>query len=613
MKKFLILLVLAGLVQLNCFADQAGYSIIDYKFHGLLHENNSVSVTEEITVNFTEPRHGLYRTIPSTMHVAREIDGETKVLKYRNKIRHVSVQNENFEWEEGAIKIGDAGKTVLGKKRYVISYDYIMPDDRVDSGDLFFYSVLGSEWNVDIGSFSFVVDFEKALPRETEFKIYSGAFGRGDNALGVEAVLEGNSIHGRCYDIPANSAVTLYAELPEGYFEGAQKLGAGPVWFAAVVAILLCVYGLFKIFTTRKKTPIQTVEFYAPDGVSSAEIGYIIDRSSDDVDLISLLPYLAEKGFLEIEEKENDFILVRKLKDLPVDCPVYMRSLFKLFFKKSTEFRIQNLSESFVKKFSEIKKELSEEFVGERELYTGEGKAVFLNVICTLVFALMLAISGAEERLENLPFGIFPGFFLLVTGTILRSMAFKKNFHKKRAGAASVVLTCFSVIVTFGAVALASDSAVIPAGIMFFAAVLVNLVNLLNSKLIVPTKYNLEISGKLMGLKEFISKAEMPRLKALYEENPSYFYNILPFAMVFGLSDKWAKVAGEFSVPKPDWYRTAGYSDFSFGRMAASMNSSVRNQINEVREEMAKAAASSSGGHSGFSGGGGGGGGGGSW
>ena len=40
---------------------------------------------------------------------------------------------------------------------------------------------------------------------------------------------------------------------------------------------------------------------------------------------------------------------------------------------------------------------------------------------------------------------------------------------------------------------------------------------------------------KLMGFKEFIKVAELDRIKLLVYENPNYFYNVLPFAMVLGV------------------------------------------------------------------------------
>ena len=131
-------------------------------------------------------------------------------------------------------------------------------------------------------------------------------------------------------------------------------------------------------------------------------------------------------------------------------------------------------------------------------------------------------------------------------------------------------------------------------------------------RLVVPTDFKLEYWGKLLGLKTFIKTAEIEKLKMLIDEDPEYFFNVLPYAMVFGLSDHWSKQFKDLKVKPPRWY--IGYdmmlwNSFYFNSMLLA---GMRDPIQHLRTEaMVKAAASAA--SSGFSGGGGGGGGGGSW
>ena len=52
-------------------------------------------------------------------------------------------------------------------------------------------------------------------------------------------------------------------------------------------------------------------------------------------------------------------------------------------------------------------------------------------------------------------------------------------------------------------------------------------------------KYGLEMLGKIKGFKNFLATAEKDRLEALVNQNPTYFYDILPFMYVLGISNKW--------------------------------------------------------------------------
>ena len=114
--------------------------------------------------------------------------------------------------------------------------------------------------------------------------------------------------------------------------------------------------------------------------------------------------------------------------------------------------------------------------------------------------------------------------------------------------------------------------------------------------------------GKILGFKNFLEYAEKEKIESMVLSNPTYFYDILPYTYVLGVSDKWIKKFESISLQAPNWYD--GYSTFdavSFGRF---MNSTM----SSAQSAMSSSPSSSSGGSGGgSSGGGSGGGGGGSW
>jgi uncharacterized membrane protein len=115
---------------------------------------------------------------------------------------------------------------------------------------------------------------------------------------------------------------------------------------------------------------------------------------------------------------------------------------------------------------------------------------------------------------------------------------------------------------------------------------------------------------KTLGFKEFISKAEKYRAK--WEEKENIFSDYLPYAMVFGVADKWAKAFEGLDKNPPSWYRGSPGLMWSPLFFASSMTSAASSFGHSL------AVAPSSRGGGGFGGGGGGGGGfggggGGSW
>lgn len=135
------------------------------------------------------------------------------------------------------------------------------------------------------------------------------------------------------------------------------------------------------------------------------------------------------------------------------------------------------------------------------------------------------------------------------------------------------------------------------------------------------TEYGNEMLGKLKGFKNFLETVEKQKLESMVLENPNYFYDILPFTYVLGVSDKWIKKFESISLQAPAWYNSS--NAFNISNFSTFVNSTMSSaQI--VMSSRPSSSSSGSSGHSsgsfsggssggGFSGGGSGGGGGSSW
>ena len=110
------------------------------------------------------------------------------------------------------------------------------------------------------------------------------------------------------------------------------------------------------------------------------------------------------------------------------------------------------------------------------------------------------------------------------------------------------------------------------------------------------------------------------KLEALVMENPNYFYDILPYTYVLGVSDKWIKKFETINIEEPEWYNSMDTFDYRrFGRFIDSTVTSAQRVMTSTPAPSSSGGSSggfSSGGSSsggGSSGGGSGGGGGSSW
>src|SRR5690606_13688055 len=109
-----------------------------------------------------------------------------------------------------------------------------------------------------------------------------------------------------------------------------------------------------------------------------------------------------------------------------------------------------------------------------------------------------------------------------------------------------------------------------------------------------------------------------------FEEGHDIFSRYLPFAIAFGVADKWAKKFEDLakqgaSLPEPTWYGASfAYGTFwahsaGFGSQMAQFTSLADAAISAPTPSSSGGSGFSGGGGGGFSGGGGGGGGGGGW
>lgn len=625
-------------------ADRGGFYYKNFRVDAVVHRDNVWDITETIDVFFEEPRHGIYRYIPLTFSLKHDvsldegnepevIQGQVvqdwQVFQYRSDVESIDVEGgasttEDSDDNNCVIRIGSEWSEVTGDKRYVVRYKYIYRDDRRPNYDYLFHTILGTDFNERIDTFSFKVEFEKPLPNDIQdrLEVYSGAYGNTRNAvesLTIKATR--NVITGKALNIPPLHGITLYAKLPEGYYEDVKAVNYVLHYISFGLSVMLMMLIVFYLFKTKRKKPIKVIEFYPPDGISSAEVGTIIDDSVDAIDMASLIPWLAGQGYISIEEKEKGSVLKRtetvltKLKDLPDDAPEYQKKMMKLIFKGNQTANLSHMAES-PSAVDQFKTELKKNFKGERTL-SSYALPVFLYLPLILSTTCVFATNSVLETFDTdewilaamlwmTPFGL---------GTFLRLYYSDKDLFGSKWKRVlvffgkAVLMAIFSLIYTQVVLAYGAPMSAGVSTTMFVACFLLGeCIGHFN----IDTDYRIHMAGRLLGFKEFIKTAEKSRLEALQHDDPQYFYKILPYAMVFGLSHKWANLFKDINVEQPDWYHTATplYGNAFVTHMTSNLFSSTNHAINTVSHD---SSSSGGGGGGGFSGGGGGGGGGGSW
>ena len=636
MKKNLFLFIILLILPLAMMAEDIevdnGYTIKAWKHEAFIQKDNVWRVKDHMKVVFNESRHGIYFYIRTAFFLENNINGGSARYNYSMVVDSIDVGGEEYSLEDSTdeyvvIRIGDEDEYVSGDHEYNISYVLRVPDDRYDVSDYLNATVLPDGCNTSVSHFQFALTFEKPLPEylPQTLRVFSGPYGNIGNDLHIDVKADRKSISGSTVDVPPFNAITLFSEMENGYWEDAFTVSS--VWmyvFIALTAFFFVIVMLCFVRNRRRK-PLMVIEYNAPDGISSAEVGVIIDDSADVSDLASLIVWFASKGYLKIREvpgkkhifkKDEIDIELTKVKGLPKDAPKYQKKFWNVLFGDSNTVLLSELGDCHYE-INEAIDALKKEFTGKRALTKTSWKAV----LAILAFFLCgIAAINCCNCVDVIHTGIAI-YAILAWGTLAFCASimrmWRSNYdmissfwQKALEYAAYIVLG----VLTTGVFALflynEYDMFVpveVPAGIMAAGWVIV----LFSGHAVHDTKYRLETMSLLLGFREFIEKSELPMLKSQVDENPSFFYDILPYAMVFGLTDKWAKKFSTLDIKEPDWYEGTGTLTSSM--LAAHIGNAVASQIGRSIAVSSHDTTSNSSGGGGFSGGGVGGGGVGSW
>jgi uncharacterized membrane protein YgcG len=285
-----------------------------------------------------------------------------------------------------------------------------------------------------------------------------------------------------------------------------------------------------------------------------------------------LIFYWADKGYLKIHEKKSSSIFskddfeIEFLKDdisSEKEFEIYLFRALKSYKESESRVKISSLKNRFYKHIQKSSEILEIDLImSKKSLYSSKSLRVGESVRASII---LIALST---------FMYYKYFGIL----------------SKTLGAIMIVSAVLSVLTTL----------------------------IISSKFKSRTEYGREILGRVLGFKRFLETAEKQKLEMLLNENPTYFYKILPYTIVLGVSELWQDKFKDLSVSPPTWYGGGNHvgNAFLLGTFMRGVNNSL-GALNDNMLSAPKSATNFGGGGSsvggGSSGGGAGGGGGSSW
>ena len=546
-------------------AEDGGWEIESFDVTVAVAADGTLDVTETIAARFFEPKHGIIREIPvryavkgSLYDIRLHLKGVTDADGAR------LTESTTDEANKVVIKIGDAKTTLTGSHTYVIRY-------RVGRAVLWEgehaalrWNATGNGWRVPIAKATASVTLPPGVdPNRVTWKAYTGEFG----SIAKDATL---TVDGQTLKAATNNrlgpgeGMTVEADMPAEFLTKPSFWAELGWWLADNFVYGLIPAGLaacFGVWYTRGRDlpgrGAVVVRYEPPAGLGPAEVGTLADEKVDLRDISATLVDLAVRGFLSIRDETTPGVFgiggtsdctftKRKPK---TNFKPHEKALYdKLFEDDRDSVKLSDLKTKFFDVLPVVK----------GKLYGGLARDGYFD--------------GKPDwvRTKSLLLGL-----LAVAAALLLAVGLQVVWVG-RVFVAPLVLTGISLVVM-----VVATSRVMPR----------------------RTRKGRIAWEEIRGLEEYISRAEVDDLKD--QERKNVFERLLPYAVAFGLTKKWAVAFEGLYQEPPDWYRTNRDGPFTMMYFGSSLDRSV-GQMNSVFPSQPRSDGSSGGGWSsgGFSGGG---------
>ncbi|MBE6753957.1 MAG: DUF2207 domain-containing protein, partial [Ruminococcaceae bacterium] len=577
-----------SLLQPDFYVDSYDYNVeIDKYGDGIVTETYKLRSPNGLTFS---------RSIAS-FPVALDCDGEYFIDDIQYSVNGSQFRGSDFDYV--SVNVGD--QPVELKIRYKVLYS----SNRLDNPGTFeFFPATYNDQLTAYENISISVTSEAGLGNTLLLcgdRITSNAEKNDPTvAYGFVSKQDGNTFTAESFgSFPAGQTVTVSAE-NTGRF--VHKTTTADFVFPGLGALLAAVVAFFAL-NKKEKDLVPTMEYYAPGGLNPAEVGHIIDGTSDAEDITALVYYWASHGHLALEMTSNKHFTLHRLTDLDASHRVYEHTMFNALWKLGDGISVtdRQLNNSFYISVNKAQQSVGKVFTGAQALENPKRRGL-LNVI---LIAFAVLFLGAAFLLRQMGSNLFEAVYSLVFVSLFVYLAgthIYKNKHKRKPRFFIILMIIAAFVIGIGVSALVIPGRAIgmPASLATF--VLVAGTMLFFNNIRARSDFGTDLLGRCIGFKQFLETAEKSRLEMLLEENPDYYYDILPYAQVLDVSDIWMdKFEGMITRP-PSWYRGTDFSPATFNTI---LMNNMRTMNRSMVSQPSSSGSSSGSFGGGFSGGGG--------
>ena len=354
-----------------------------------------------------------------------------------------------------------------------------------------------------------------------------------------------------------NEGITVRFEFEDGILSTYSDFT--PYWFAVAGGAILFILLVLKLVVFKDRKVIPVVNFEAPKGYDPLMIGKLVDNKVNSEDITSMIYYWADKKYIKINfDNKDDPVLIRILTHLPDSCPDYEKIMYRGIFAGGEAVKISSLEGRFYTTAQRVTSIVNSQTKG---LFTGT--SITLSVVFAILGGLLLGLVPfvLGQQIASNYFLIIP-FISLLPALVVYGLSESVKYSSLKISKKKTALYCVGIALLCAVLCVIYIFAVpgyvidyLPKAVI---SIISSLIVCLSVSLITKSeKYTKEL-GDIIGFKNFIALAEKDQLEKMLEDEPQYYYHILPYAQVLGVSDIWEKKFEGLTVEPPSWATGSG-------------------------------------------------------
>ena len=391
----------------------------------------------------------------------------------------------------------------------------------------------GFEYPVNSMSFSVTMPGEvDTKPTFTSSYMQTGIESRLTAFVGGQ-IINGSTLQG----LSDREKLSLVMQVPEEMFPGKlfiARTGNPEILPMSICGALALLYWIFfmrtwPVFRQDRSTPLE--------GITAGDLGCRLTAAG--VDLTMMVLTWAQLGYLRIMVDRKGRVILEKRMDMGNERPEFEVRTFRTLFAKN------DYVDATGAKYAKLCRYVSETVDGIREMYTKRAgnSAIFrilgcgISIFCGVCYAMNLADSQIIRTMLSILFVIFGA----VTAWGIQGAMYKMHVRGKipvyvgsACGALWIILGIVSGVWLIGLIVVA-------------AQYLIGLLAAYGGRRSQMGMYN---ASQVLGLRHYLKKMNAEKLQRLLENNPDYFFDMLPYAIALGVDTKFAKAFGNMAIPE---------------------------------------------------------------